>query len=110
MIVPAAEKVQRSPLLSRHSLTVSIAASPDEIEQCLKLRHQVFAEEMGAQLESMHTGLDVDYFDGYAKHLVVTDNDNGQGWKMAQPEKGPESRRTHIQQAMGRSGKSPEQL
>ncbi len=77
MIVSAANKDQRSPLLSRHALTVSVAATEEEIRQCLRLRHQVFAEEMGAQLETIQSGLDLDYFDGYARHLMVTDTDTG---------------------------------
>jgi putative hemolysin len=77
MIVSAEKKDQRSPLLSRHSLTVSIAVTEQDVRQCLRLRHQVFAGEMGAQLESMKSGLDFDYFDGYARHLMVTDMKTG---------------------------------
>jgi len=57
---------------------VTLATAPDNIEACLRLRYQVFAEEHGAQLDSAATGLDKDRFDDYCKHLMVYDNQTEQ--------------------------------
>lgn len=77
MIISAAQKDLDSPLFSRHSLTVSIAATEQDIQQCLRLRYQVFSQEMGAKLDTIQAGLDYDYFDSYVRHLMVKDNGSG---------------------------------
>ena len=71
--------------LSEKKLTVSIATSPEEINQCLQLRYKVFAEEMGAQLNPHKTSpantldpqatipIDKDRFDDHCAHLMVID-------------------------------------
>ncbi|MBB2908978.1 putative hemolysin [Streptosporangium becharense] len=41
------------------------------MRQAQRLRHRVFAEEMGARLDSPITGLDVDPLDAYCDHLLV---------------------------------------
>ena len=53
---------------------VSFAKNNQEIVECQKLRYEVFAEEMGAELDSADTGLDQDKFDHYCRHLLVRDN------------------------------------
>lgn len=57
--------------------TARLAENPQEIEQCLRLRYQVFAEEMGASLSSSVDGIDQDKFDLFCKHLMVFDNKSG---------------------------------
>lgn len=57
--------------------SVRLAENNLEIEQCLRLRYQVFAQEMGARLSSNDDGLDRDRFDEFCKHLVVFDNNSG---------------------------------
>ncbi|MBE7939089.1 MULTISPECIES: GNAT family N-acyltransferase [Ramlibacter] len=42
-----------------------------EVQDAQRLRHQVFAQEMGAQLEDAGSGLDVDRFDAFCDHLLV---------------------------------------
>ncbi|MEV8613672.1 GNAT family N-acyltransferase [Amycolatopsis sp. NPDC051373] len=59
----------------RYSLLV--AHANEEVLAAQKLRHQVFAEEMGAHLNSLKPGLDVDYFDEFCDHLVVRDDKTG---------------------------------
>lgn len=54
------------------SLTVALAQSPAEIEQALRLRHRVFAGELGARIDGPD-GLDRDIFDPYCRHLIVRD-------------------------------------
>ncbi|SFP29217.1 Putative hemolysin [Amycolatopsis arida] len=59
----------------RYSLLV--AYDNDEVVAAQRLRHQVFAEEMGATLHSPRPGLDADAFDEFCDHLVVRDDDSG---------------------------------
>ncbi|WP_344974487.1 GNAT family N-acetyltransferase [Streptosporangium fragile] len=48
------------------------------MRQAQRLRHRVFAEEMGARLNSPITGLDVDPLDAYCDHLLVRCADTGE--------------------------------
>ena len=57
--------------------SVRLAESRQEIEQCLRLRYRIFAQEMGARLSSNDEGLDQDRFDEFCKHLIVFDNSTG---------------------------------
>ncbi|HEV7166018.1 MAG TPA: GNAT family N-acyltransferase [Gammaproteobacteria bacterium] len=59
-------------------LFVGLARDEDEIRAAQRLRYQVFAEEMGAQLHSDVPGLDVDPFDAFCRHLIVRDRRNGE--------------------------------
>ncbi|MEV6039506.1 GNAT family N-acyltransferase [Nonomuraea sp. NPDC052116] len=53
--------------------TIGMATSPADVQAAQRLRHEVFAEEMGARLDSPVSGLDVDRFDAYCDHLLVRD-------------------------------------
>jgi putative hemolysin len=53
--------------------TVGMAIDADDLQAAQRLRHEVFADEMGARLDSPVPGLDVDEFDAYCDHLVVRD-------------------------------------
>ncbi|NQD36929.1 GNAT family N-acetyltransferase [Permianibacter sp. IMCC34836] len=66
----------------------SVLAEADRFQICLaddvaqvralqRLRYQIFAEEMGAEIVD-HEGLDRDPFDRHCQHLYVIDRDNGQ--------------------------------
>ena len=59
------------------SYSVLIASTPDEIRAAQRLRHRVFAEEMGARLHTSAAGLDIDAFDAHCDHLVVRDDRTG---------------------------------
>jgi len=64
--------------ITKHKrFSVRLAGSAKEIEQCLRLRYRVFAQEMGASLSSNSEGLDQDRFDEFCKHLMVFDNESG---------------------------------
>ena len=52
---------------------VSWARHQDEVRQAQRLRFTVFAEEMGARLDTPVAGHDVDLFDDYCEHLLVRD-------------------------------------
>lgn len=56
----------------RYSLRV--ARGSDEVVAAQRLRHHVFAGEMGARLASPFEGLDIDPFDTFCDHLIVRDD------------------------------------
>ncbi|MFD3373375.1 GNAT family N-acetyltransferase [Streptomyces sp. NPDC058697] len=58
--------------------TVTLARDEADVRAAQRLRHDVFAGEMGALLSSSQPGLDVDSFDAYCDHLLVRDTTNGQ--------------------------------
>ncbi|MFE0463458.1 GNAT family N-acetyltransferase [Kitasatospora sp. NPDC058965] len=58
---------------SRYALRFATDAT--QVRAAQLLRHQVFAEEMGAVLHSPVPGLDVDSFDDYCDHLLVVDQE-----------------------------------
>ena len=61
------------PHVERGGLVVSWAKHVDEVRQAQRLRFKVFAEEMGARLDTTSPGHDVDLFDNYCEHLLVRD-------------------------------------
>jgi putative hemolysin len=56
-------------------LTVGLARGAAEVAAAQRLRHQVFAEELGARLTGARDGHDADGFDPYCAHLVVRDGE-----------------------------------
>ncbi|MFD7185662.1 GNAT family N-acetyltransferase [Streptomyces sp. NPDC059904] len=58
--------------------SVSLARDEADVRAAQRLRHDVFAGEMGALLTTPHPGLDVDAFDAYCDHLLVRDTVTGQ--------------------------------
>ncbi len=55
-----------------------VATTAEDVEAAQRLRHQVFADEMGARLHTTRTGLDIDPFDEHCDHLVVRDDRTGE--------------------------------
>ncbi|MEV8031765.1 GNAT family N-acyltransferase [Streptomyces sp. NPDC086182] len=58
--------------------TVTLATDEADVRAAQRLRHEVFAGEMGALLNTPQPGLDVDAFDAYCDHLLVRDTETGQ--------------------------------
>ncbi|GAB7033939.1 GNAT family N-acyltransferase [Streptomyces sp. NPDC021749] len=58
--------------------TAHIADTPEQIRAAQRLRHLVFAEEMGATLHTPLAGHDIDAVDEVADHLVVTHTASGE--------------------------------
>ncbi|MFF9086172.1 GNAT family N-acetyltransferase [Streptomyces sp. NPDC014991] len=58
--------------------TVTLARDEAGVRAAQRLRHDVFAGELGALLTSPEPGLDVDAFDAYCDHLLVHDIATGQ--------------------------------
>lgn len=72
----------------RYSLLV--ARNDREVRAAQRLRHLVFAEEMGARLHSSVPGSDVDEFDEFCDHLVVRHDNTGEivgTYRMLPPER-----------------------
>jgi putative hemolysin len=54
-------------------ITVAWARHQDEVREAQRLRYAVFCGEMGARMDTVLPGHDVDLFDDYCEHLLVRD-------------------------------------
>lgn len=63
---------------ARRRLSAGFARSPQLKRAAQALRWRVFAEELGARLESREPGIDQDIFDAHCEHLVVRDDETGE--------------------------------
>jgi len=65
--------------LERHfdnrSLVIDIARDEASIEAALRLRYQIFKEEMGCNPSPDDNGIDRDAYDAFCDHLIVIDKD-----------------------------------
>jgi putative hemolysin len=57
--------------------TLLIADDADQVAAAQRLRHDVFAGELGAHLTEAVDGRDVDAFDDFCDHLIVRDDATG---------------------------------
>jgi putative hemolysin len=65
-------------MVRTHSnLSVKLAKNSTELEQAYKLRYQVFVEEEKNLRLVNASGLEMDSYDAFCDHLIVTDEDNG---------------------------------
>jgi putative hemolysin len=60
------------------AIAVSWARHQDEVRAAQRLRHDIFAGEMGARLDTRVPGHDVDLFDDYCEHLLVRETATGE--------------------------------
>jgi putative hemolysin len=58
--------------------SVQVATEGAQVQAAQRLRHRVFAEELGATLHSEVPGLDVDEFDVHCDHLIITEDSSGE--------------------------------
>lgn len=58
---------------SRFEVRMAIREN-DEVVKSQRLRYKVFAEEMGASIDTEIPGVDYDKFDDHCEHLIVVDN------------------------------------
>ncbi|MFE9612145.1 GNAT family N-acetyltransferase [Streptomyces sp. NPDC006012] len=58
--------------------TVTLATHEADVRAAQRLRHEVFAGEMGALLSTPQPGHDIDAFDAYCDHLLVRETVTGQ--------------------------------
>ncbi|MER5333304.1 GNAT family N-acyltransferase [Micromonospora sp. NPDC002717] len=64
--------------LTTSGYTLLIADDPSEVAAAQRLRHEVFATELGATLRPDAAGRDVDEFDPYCDHLIVRQESTGE--------------------------------
>jgi putative hemolysin len=58
--------------------SVQVATEGSQVRAAQRLRHRVFAGELGATLHSTVPGSDVDEFDDYCDHLIITEDRTGE--------------------------------
>ncbi|MEO7194823.1 MAG: GNAT family N-acyltransferase [Pseudonocardiaceae bacterium] len=69
--------------------TLLVAQRPADIRAAQRLRHRVFAGELGAVLHTPEPGLDIDAYDAHCDHLVVREDATGEivgTYRMLAPE------------------------
>ncbi|MFC5496812.1 GNAT family N-acetyltransferase [Caenimonas terrae] len=65
-------------VVATRGLSVAWARHGDEVRQAQRLRHAVFAGELGARLQTALPGHDVDRYDDFCEHLLVRDEETGE--------------------------------
>lgn len=66
-------------VLQRGDYRLHFAATPEDLDEILRLRYDVYNLEMGEGLdESIHTGRDLDAFDAQCHHLLVRQVHSGE--------------------------------
>ncbi|EGX55030.1 hypothetical protein SZN_34937 [Streptomyces zinciresistens K42] len=77
--MPAALTADRPPQPAAPTrYTVSLARDEEDVRAAQRLRHDVFAGEMGALLTTPQPGHDIDAFDAHCDHLLVREETSGQ--------------------------------
>lgn len=77
------------PVAGAPSYSLAVARDGEEVRAAQRLRHQVFAGELGAVLRSPEPGGDVDRFDEHCDHLLVREVRTGEvvgTYRMLPPE------------------------
>lgn len=72
-IHPHARPQREAARPARHELKVALARGAHEVEEAQRLRHRIFAGELGARLPTRTPGIDRDIYDPYCDHLIVRD-------------------------------------
>ncbi len=65
--------IQPAGAQDKGGIEVTWARHLDEVREAQRLRHEIFAGEMGARLPRTVPGHDIDLFDDYCEHLLVRD-------------------------------------
>ena len=65
--------IQPAGTQDKGGIEVTWARHLDEVREAQRLRHEIFAGEMGARLPKTIPGHDIDLFDDYCEHLLVRD-------------------------------------
>lgn len=56
---------------------IEFATAGEAVRETQRLRYQIFAEEMGAAVETDGDGMEADRFDPFCKHILVRDSAHG---------------------------------
>ncbi|MEW2544317.1 GNAT family N-acyltransferase [Streptomyces sp. NPDC047002] len=75
---PAAPPTAAAPVPADIRYRVVLARDAADVRAAQRLRHQVFAGELGALLDGPEPGLDGDRFDEHCDHLLVREEETGQ--------------------------------
>ena len=68
----------RTPQAAASRYSLLLTTHSEEVRAAQRLRHLVFAGELGATLHSPEPGLDIDRFDDFCDHLVVREDASGE--------------------------------
>ncbi|MBI3560960.1 MAG: GNAT family N-acetyltransferase [Gammaproteobacteria bacterium] len=74
MATPASTMFELQNAAATERFSVVVASNDIERRSCYRLRYNVFANELGADLRGSETGIDKDEFDDHCRHLAVYDN------------------------------------
>lgn len=75
MLQPREKNFAESLSAGGMNLTVFLAETNEDVENAQRLRYEVFANEMRANIKSVD-GRDIDKYDEYCRHLLVRDDDS----------------------------------
>jgi putative hemolysin len=76
--VTSSQVLARTPQAATSRYSLLITTDPDEVREAQRLRHRVFADDLGAVLHTPEPGLDIDRFDEFCDHLVVREDTTGE--------------------------------
>lgn len=88
--VTSSQVLVRTPDAAATRYSLMLTTDSAQVEAAQRLRHRVFADELGAHLSSPVPGLDIDRFDEYCDHLVVREDATGEvvgTYRMLPPER-----------------------
>lgn len=74
MAMPMGEVRRINDAQHKSRFSVFVADTEEQHRQCYKLRYDVFAHELGAEVRGTEPGIDKDRFDDHCMHLAVYDN------------------------------------
>jgi len=88
--VTSSQVLVRTPQAAASRYSLLLTTDSDEVRAAQRLRHRVFAGELGAVLHGSEPGLDTDRFDAFCDHVVVRDDASGEivgTYRMLPPER-----------------------
>ncbi|MFB6835802.1 GNAT family N-acetyltransferase [Streptomyces sp. NPDC056361] len=78
LAVPAQPAVPAEQQEPTPRYVVGLARHQEDVRAAQRLRHLIFAGEMGARIDGPEPGLDIDAFDAYCDHLLVREETTGE--------------------------------
>ncbi len=78
MAVTSSQVLVRTPEAAGSRYSLMLTTDADEVQAAQRLRHDVFATELGADVHGPAPGVDADRFDEFCDHLVVRDDGTGE--------------------------------
>jgi len=75
--VTSSQVLARTPEAAAARYSLLLTTDPAEVLAAQRLRHQVFAGELGAVLDTRRPGVDEDRFDAFCDHLLVREEATG---------------------------------